>query len=250
MPKKKLIPISGQRTLFGGIISTTPTWKCGAPFSQENPIYKITQSSSLYNLFCNAHARTLNHINISLKDARSICDDQWKLQKENETALLELSRQQQPTELLEPTAAQPTAYPSYVVSDCKLSLSPLVPVSARKKCTAEIESLCKLLQLNCSDADHSEVFSNSPEDKAFLSLIDKFCSAVSEFFGLLSNYPSPHRARVTALRTNITKMSEDITRFETDASAVVQVFLDRYQEFKVYHKVGKLKVYFCPQQLS
>ena len=39
-------------------------------------------------------------------------------------------------------------------------------------------------------------------------------------------------------------MSEDITRFETDASAVVQVFLDRYQEFKSLSQSGQAQGIF------
>ena len=50
--------------------------KCGA---SATPISKIMESSSFDNLFCNAHARSLDYKNILLKEVNIICDDRWKL---------------------------------------------------------------------------------------------------------------------------------------------------------------------------
>ena len=85
MTKKALKPIAGQKTLFGSVIKSAPTWKCGATYNQEFPIFRNVQRESNYLSFVNAFARLLDRSAHSLQEAKIICDNEWKRVKTDQS---------------------------------------------------------------------------------------------------------------------------------------------------------------------
>ena len=139
MTKKALKPIAGQKTLFGTVIKPAPTWKCGATYNQEFPIFRNVQRESKYLSFVNAFARSLDRSAHSLQEAKIICDNDWKRVKTDQsiveqvvsaTDFLECNLQCQETQFQTTNSSTATTTKSRVSSSkCRVEQLPIGPSS-------------------------------------------------------------------------------------------------------------------------
>jgi len=196
MTKKNLKPIGGQKTLFGTVLKSTPTWKCGAEYNQQFPIFRQIESTSpIYYKFVNAFARTLNRNTHALKDAKVICDNEWKKIKTNQAAVEQVihANEFRPVSVAAPneSATQPPQQDlGFLARDVMLSTTPLVapllpqPLENNQK----LHYLSKIFNCSYSNFDWA-LLMHGKEDKAFLSVAGAFSEAVTEFYALYDCHP-------------------------------------------------------------